>query len=241
MNDGPVLQGVRVLDRTTGIAGPYCTKLLADAGADVVKVERAGGDPLRAHGTGALFEFLNASKRAVTNDTSLLGSAHVIIGNEPLTDDEVRRARPDVVVATITPFGRNGPWVGRPWTEFTLQAACGSTGNRGLPERPPLAAGGRIGEWVAGTYAALAALAAWREAVRCGRGEDVDVAVFDAMALTMTTYPVRLRVVLRLAPAHRDRPEHPAPLRRTNERWLCRLHRQQCPAVPGLPGVHGAT
>ena len=189
MNDGPVLQGVRVLDRTTGIAGPYCTKLLADAGADVVKVERAGGDPLRAHGTGALFEFLNASKRAVTDDTSLLGSAHVIIGNEPLTDDEVRRARPDVVVATITPFGRNGPWVGRPWTEFTLQAACGSTGNRGLPERPPLAAGGRIGEWVAGTYAALAALAAWREAVRCGRGEDVDVAVFDAMALTMTTYP----------------------------------------------------
>ena len=95
----------------------------------------------------------------------------------------------NLVVVTITPFGRNGPWVGRPWTEFTLQAACGSTGNRGLPEQPPLAAGGRIGEWVAGTYAALAALAAHREARRSGRGEDVDVALLDCMAVTMTTYP----------------------------------------------------
>jgi crotonobetainyl-CoA:carnitine CoA-transferase CaiB-like acyl-CoA transferase len=189
MTGGPLLGGVRVLDRSTGIAGPYCTKLLADAGADVVKVERDAGDPLRTHGMGALFEFLNASKRAVTDDVALLGSAHVLICDEPLSQDEVDQARPDLVTVTITPFGRNGPWMGRPWTEFTLQAACGSTGNRGLPERPPLAAGGRIGEWVAGTYAALAAVAAEREARRSGRGEDVDVAILDCMAVTMTTYP----------------------------------------------------
>ncbi|HXB36760.1 MAG TPA: CoA transferase, partial [Acidimicrobiales bacterium] len=188
MTEGPVLGDVRVLDRSAGIAGPYCTKLLADAGADVVKVERVG-DPLRAHGTGALFEFLNTSKRAVTDGGGLLESAHVLICNEPPAQDELGQARPDLVVVTITPFGRHGPWVGRPWTEFTLQAACGSTGNRGLPERPPLAAGGRIGEWVAGTYAALAALAALREARRSGRGEDVDVALLDCMAVTMTTYP----------------------------------------------------
>lgn len=189
MNGGPVLGDVRVLDRSTGIAGPYCTKLLADAGADVVKVERDREDPQRAHGTGALYEFLNASKRAVTDDTGLLGSADVLICNEPPFEDELDGARPDLVVVTITPFGRQGPWVGRPWTEFTLQAACGSTGNRGLPERPPLAAGGRIGEWVAGSYAALAALAALREAQRSGRGEDVDVSLLDCMAVTMTTYP----------------------------------------------------
>ncbi|HXA72803.1 MAG TPA: CoA transferase [Acidimicrobiales bacterium] len=189
MTRGPVLQGVRVLDRSTGIAGPYCTKLLADAGADIVKVEREADDPVRAHGTGALFEFLNASKRAVIDDGGLLAFAHMVICNEPPTPDELVQARPDLVVVTITPFGRDGPWVGRPWTEFTLQAACGSTGNRGLPERPPLAAGGRIGEWVAGTYAALAALAALREAQRSGRGEDVDVALLDCMAVTMTTYP----------------------------------------------------
>jgi crotonobetainyl-CoA:carnitine CoA-transferase CaiB-like acyl-CoA transferase len=189
MTGGPVLRGVRVLDRSTGIAGPYCTKLLADAGADVVKVERAAEDPLRAQGTGALFEFLNASKRGVTDDRELLAAADVVVCNEPPADDELARARRDLVVATITPFGRRGPWVGRPWTEFTLQAACGSTGNRGLPERPPLAAGGRIGEWVAGTYGALAALAALREARRSGHGEDVDVAILDCMAVTMTTYP----------------------------------------------------
>jgi crotonobetainyl-CoA:carnitine CoA-transferase CaiB-like acyl-CoA transferase len=188
VTDGPVLRAVRVLDRSTGIAGPYCTKLLADAGADVVKVER-DEDPLRAHGTGALFEFLNASKRSVTDDPGLLASANLVVCDEPPSDEEIDGAPRALVVVTITPFGRCGPWVGRPWTEFTLQAACGSIGNRGLPERPPLTAGGRIGEWVAGTYAGLAALAALREARRSGQGEDVDVSILDCMALTMTTYP----------------------------------------------------
>jgi crotonobetainyl-CoA:carnitine CoA-transferase CaiB-like acyl-CoA transferase len=93
------------------------------------------------------------------------------------------------VVVTITPFGCEGPWVNHPTTEFTLQAACGSTGQRGLPEQPPLAAGGRIGEWVTGTYAALGAVAAYREAARCGEGDHVDVAMLDCMAVTMVTYP----------------------------------------------------
>ena len=127
----PVLDGLRVLDRTSGIAGPYCTKLLADAGADVVKVEAGAGDPLRGQGTGALFEFLNASKRSVTDDASLLAAADVVVCDEPLTDEERRHARPAVVAVSITPFGRCGPWAAtRPWTEFTLQAACGSIGQR---------------------------------------------------------------------------------------------------------------
>src|SRR5438105_11256952 len=62
---GHMLHGARVVDRTTQIAGPYCTKLLADAGAGVVKVEDAGGDPLRRWRSGGLFEFLNTSKRSV--------------------------------------------------------------------------------------------------------------------------------------------------------------------------------
>src|SRR4051794_13751449 len=61
----PMLDTIRILDRTSGIAGPYCTKVLADAGADVVKVEQSDGDPLRRRGSGALFEYLNASKRSV--------------------------------------------------------------------------------------------------------------------------------------------------------------------------------
>ena len=185
----PALDGVNVLDRTTGIAGSYCTKLLADAGADVVKGERPAGEPLRERGTGALFEFLNTSKRSVTHDADLVPSADLLICNECPGEEEMRSADAALVVVTITPFGLQGPWVGRPWTEFTLQAACGSIGNRGLPEQPPLAAGGRIGEWVAGTFAALGALAALSEAQRSGHGEVVDVAILDCMAVTMATYP----------------------------------------------------
>jgi crotonobetainyl-CoA:carnitine CoA-transferase CaiB-like acyl-CoA transferase len=185
-----MLEGVRVVDLTTDIAGPYCTKVLADAGADVIKVEPPTGDPLRSWGSGALFEFLNTSKRSVDGEADdLVAAADLLVTGEPGDLDALWRANPALVVVTITPFGCEGPWADRPSTEFTLQAACGSTGQRGLPEQPPLSAGGRIGEWVTGTYAALGAVAAYREARRCGRGDHVDVAMLDCMAVTMVTYP----------------------------------------------------
>ena len=185
-----MLDGVRVVDCTTEIAGPYCSKLLADAGADVVKVEPPEGDPLRHWGSGALFEYLNTSRRSVRGRPGdLLASADVFVSNEPVDTGVLWRDNPSLVVVTITPFGCNGPWAGRPSTEFTLQAACGSIGQRGLPEQPPLSAGGRLGEWISGTYAALGAIAALREASRSGHGELVDVAMLDCMAVTMVTYP----------------------------------------------------
>ena len=185
-----MLEDVRVVDCTTGIAGPYCSKLLADAGADVVKVESPEGDPLRRWGSGALFEYLNTSKRSIQGGASdLLATADVFVTNERVEPGDLWAENPSLVIVTITPFGGEGPWAGRPSTEFTLQAACGSIGQRGLPEQPPLAAGGRLGEWTSGTYAALGALAALREASRCGQGELVDVAMLDCMAVTMVTYP----------------------------------------------------
>jgi len=190
-----VLHGVRVLDRTTGIAGPYCSKVLADAGAEVVKVEPPGGDPLRATRAGALFQFLHTSKRSTSStalggrEADLLAAADVFLTNDPMDVARARETAPRLVVTTVTPYGCQGPWVGRPWTEFVLQAACGSTGGRGAPEDPPLSAGGRIGEWVAGTYAALGTLAAFREARRSGHGDHVDVAILDCMAVTMVTCP----------------------------------------------------
>jgi crotonobetainyl-CoA:carnitine CoA-transferase CaiB-like acyl-CoA transferase len=185
-----MLDGVRVVDCTTAIAGPYCSKLLADAGADVVKVEPPDGDPLRHWGSGALFEYLNTSKRSVRGDVSdLLDTADIFVSNEPVDPGALWAENPSLVIVTITPFGGEGPWAGRPSTEFTLQASCGSIGQRGLPEQPPLAAGGRLGEWTSGTYAALGAIAALREASRCGQGDLVDVAMLDCMAVTMVTYP----------------------------------------------------
>ncbi len=192
-----MLAGLRIVDLSTEIAGPYCTKLLTDAGADTVKVEPPGGDPMRRWMSGALFEFLHTSRRSVvgTPDDAVVGdllaSADVVVESGPPGSFDVaalQAVNPTVVVVSITPFGQDGPWSERAATEFTLQACCGSTGFRGVPERPPLAAGGRIGEWVGGTYAAVAAVAAWLSARTTGRGEHVDLALLDTMALTMNTY-----------------------------------------------------
>jgi len=172
-----VLEGVRVVDRTTQIAGPYCTKLLADAGADVVTAS-SGHD-------GGLYEYLHASKSL--GDASI-EDADVLVLEEPVDVERLWAVSPALVVVTITPFGCGGPWAGRPATEFTLQAACGSTATRGLPENPPLAAGGRVGEWLAGTYAAVGAVGALRSAQRSGVGEHVDVAMLDCMTVAMTTF-----------------------------------------------------
>ena len=197
-----MLDGMRVVDLSTEIAGPYCTKLLADAGADVVKVEPPGGDPLRGWRSGALFEFLHTSRRSVTGApdddhvVDLCAAADIVVESGPpgqwrsrvLDGGRLRERNPGLVAVSITPFGQDGPWANWAATEFTLQAWCGSTAGRGLPEDPPVAAGGRIGDWMSGSYAAVAALGAWLRATRTGQGETIDVAQLDCMALTMNTY-----------------------------------------------------
>lgn len=209
----PPLAGTRVLDLSSEIAGPYCSKLLADAGADVLKIELPAGDPLRrwtASGTqlpanedGVLFRFLNTSKRSAVVDyttdrgrqqlLALAADADLVIESIAPGAIEALGLGPEVLwernralsVVSISPFGRGGPWSDRPATEFTLQAWCGSTAARGTLEQPPIAAGGRLGEWLGGTYAAVAALTAYHGARRSGRGEHVDLSLFEVMALTM--------------------------------------------------------
>jgi crotonobetainyl-CoA:carnitine CoA-transferase CaiB-like acyl-CoA transferase len=186
-----MLGGVRVVDLVGGIAGGYCTKLLADAGADVVVVEPPGGAASRRAGPPGLFEFLHTSKRSVTAGTEgpLVAAADVVVAGAGFDVAAARRDAPGLVVVTITPVGEDGPWAGRPANEFVLQAACGSTGGRGVPGETPLSAGGSLGEWLAGTYAAAGAVAAWLGASRTGRGERVDVSMLDCMAVGMVTFP----------------------------------------------------
>jgi crotonobetainyl-CoA:carnitine CoA-transferase CaiB-like acyl-CoA transferase len=167
----------RVLERASGIAGAYAGKLFADAGADVARV----GTPEDS----ALGRFLAAGKRIATAPGSLAEQADLVV-----TDDaafEPRAAGPQVV-CWITPWGRTGPCAGRAWSEFVLQAESGSIGTRGLPGREPFQAGGRITEWVGGTYAAVAALAALHRMRRSGHGERIDFSLFEAITLAGTNY-----------------------------------------------------
>jgi len=210
------LTGLRVLDLTQGIPGAYATKTLVDAGAEVIKLEPPEGDFLRrwsASGAtipdgedGALFQFLSASKQSVAVDLKrkddrdlvlrLAAVADLLVENfEPgvrdalgLSFETLQATNPALSLVSITPWGQTGPWATRPATEFTLQAAVGATAYRQYPGRIPVAAGGRIGEWLTGAYAAEGALLAWLSARKTGRGQHVDVSMFEAMVLAMTVY-----------------------------------------------------
>jgi crotonobetainyl-CoA:carnitine CoA-transferase CaiB-like acyl-CoA transferase len=195
-----VFEDLRVVSLAGGIAGAYCAKLLGDAGADVVLVEPEGGAPLRrwtacgidpGERDGALFRFLHAGARAVTSPPGPWVAATDIVVCDELDGvdiETVRAAHPAVVIVTITPFGWDGTWRDRPATEFTLQAWAGSSGQRGTPDRPPLAVGARLAEWIAGVYAAGGAAAAARASRASGHGDHVDVAVIDAIAVAMANF-----------------------------------------------------
>ena len=214
----PPLNGYTVLDLSTGIAGAYCTKLLADGGADVVKVEAPEGDSLRywsasgatPHGDGALFRFLAGGKRSVVVDVGhpadvdsverLLASADAVVWSRGSSAAEysafapqaVHERHPHLVVTSLTPFGLDGPWSALPATEFTLQAwSGGAIGiGRGLQDRAPVHVGGRAGDWVAGAYASALTLAFRARALRDGRGELIDMSMLEAQILCLTYYPV---------------------------------------------------
>lgn len=210
------LAGLRVVDLSREISGPYATKLLVDAGAEVCKVEPPGGDPLRrwtashrslrAGEDGALFQYLNASKQSVVAalDTEegrdlvlrLARDADLVVTDRsPARLEELglglqalQHARPTLSLLAITPWGGTGPWADRPCTEFTLQAATGSTAYRGMRDRLPVAAGGRFGEWVGGVFGAVGAISAWLSARKTGRGQQVDLSLFECLLLSMTVY-----------------------------------------------------
>jgi crotonobetainyl-CoA:carnitine CoA-transferase CaiB-like acyl-CoA transferase len=208
------LRDLRVIDLSTGIAGGYATKLLCDAGADVMKVEPPGGDPLRrftASGRplegrdGPLFQFLAAGKRSavgVPGDAhveELVADAHLVVESFETDVFEAARhveQRSGLVVLSITPFGRTGPYAGRPATEFTVQAECGSIATRGLVSQPPIMAGGRTTEWVGGTFAAVAALAAVQRARAHGLGEHIDFSLLEVMNIAGTMYTDLLNSLL---------------------------------------------
>jgi crotonobetainyl-CoA:carnitine CoA-transferase CaiB-like acyl-CoA transferase len=190
------LDDVVVLEFATGVAGPYCGKLLADLGARVVKVEPPGGDPLRGEpplvdGESAFFNYLNANKLGAQADPGspaldrLLRHTDVVIhslrGPEAV-EFELRAAAlaPRAAILSVTPYGRTGEkaeWMATPFTEW---ATSGFFYFAGDPAREPLSIPGFQAEFHAGLHAAIAALAALWHARETGEGQRVEVSHQEA-------------------------------------------------------------
>ena len=216
--EGAVLDRVRVLELTRTIGGAYTAKLFADAGAEVIKVEPPGGDRLRSwsasgspaggdSGDGAFFQFLNAGKRstvvdlddpvgrerfrssAATADLVIEDWGAGVVESMGLGHAELAEANQSLVMLSISPWGRGGPWDQRPANEFTLQSWVGSTHSRGIPDEMPLGVGGQLGDFLVAANAGALGLAALMAARRDGTpGEHVDVSAYEAMTTSFVVY-----------------------------------------------------
>ena len=177
------LAGVRVIDLTRVLAGPFCTQLLADMGADVVKVEGPDGDLMRRMGTvreglSWYFAQFNRNKRSVVLDlygepgrtalADLLRSADVLVenyrpgvlANMGFGPDRIEELNPRLIVASVNGYGSTGPYAERPSFDFIAQAMSGFMAATGVPDGEPMRTSPPIGDLVAGLYAAFGVVCA---------------------------------------------------------------------------------
>ena len=221
MPDFLPLEGVRVLDLSRHTAGPFCTRMLADYGADVIKVEDPnGGDPARSIGPfyhdephperSGLFLFLNTSKRSVTIDfrtergrdlvRALARSSDLVIESfapgvlaaRGLGYDALASENPKLVMTSITNFGQGGPY--RDWqvTDLTLYAMAGDMWGSGDPDLEPVKTAGRMATFHVGYAAALAASIALHSAAARGRGHWVDLSAYEVTSQSIDFRLLRL-------------------------------------------------
>ena len=205
------LSVLRVLDLSEGVAGAYCSKLLAGFGADVIKVEApGGGDPLRRHGPfpadvprrekGALFLYLNTGKKSITLDIAqrtgallfrrLVEEAEVVVESFPpghlaglgLSYESLARIKPRLVMTSVTPFGQDGPYAGYKATNLTAFAAGGQMAVTSETGRKPLNNGGYQAEYQAGLHAFAATAVVAFSADATEVGQHIDVAAVECMA-----------------------------------------------------------
>jgi crotonobetainyl-CoA:carnitine CoA-transferase CaiB-like acyl-CoA transferase len=202
-NAGP-LAGLRVLDVSTYLAGPYAATLLGDLGADVVKIEPPAGEESRhlgpeRGGERAPFVAVNRNKRSLVLDLEtgaggealrkLLARSDAIITNvrEPalsrlgLDYDSCCRERPDIIWAGVTAFGADGPYAGRPGIDFLAQAYAGLISLTGEPDGPPVRLTVPLTDVMTSLLVTSGILAALHERSRSDRGQRIDVSLLDAL------------------------------------------------------------
>ncbi|MBT4513417.1 MAG: CoA transferase, partial [Chloroflexi bacterium] len=198
------LSQLRVVEIGQYVSAPYAGKLLADLGADVIKIEQKGtGDPLRSEGSfpddpsdptiGVLFKYLNANKCSVEadikegNDTAtvlrLVAEADIVIENLGVDGlesiglgfEQLVNANPTIALIRISDFGQDGVYPDIPSTDFTVQAASGWVTRHMAPGQDPVQVGGRVSDYACGVDAACAALTAYRTACQLGEAVTTDV------------------------------------------------------------------
>jgi CoA:oxalate CoA-transferase len=208
---GPPLDGIRVLDLTQVVAGPYSTMMLADMGAEVVKIERAGhGDDLRRtvpyrgrEGHEDYFNALNRSKKSVALDLKdrkhqaialrLLQQADVIVENfSPGTVERlglgwevVHKLNPRILYCSLSGFGQTGPYRNRKALDPIIQAATGIMSVTGSPDAEPTMVGAPLADVIAGMFAAYAIVSALRVVTDTGGGQFIDLSMQDALLASL--------------------------------------------------------
>jgi crotonobetainyl-CoA:carnitine CoA-transferase CaiB-like acyl-CoA transferase len=243
----PLGGGFRVLDLSDGIAGAYCTKTLADAGAEVIMVEPPGGRSLRNRSAAggavdpvygsAFFQFLTCSKSSVVvdlehaNDVALveelIRSADAIVWSEnsqlcahrALSVESLRATAPHALVLALTGYGLTGPWAGRPSNEFVWQAMSGSAWNHGSCHGEPVMIGGNSGDYAQGTVGALGIMFARARAALTGDGELIDVAGLEVLQLTHSMFPVTF-LDMTGRPYRTERSDPIPGIHRTKDGWV---------------------
>jgi crotonobetainyl-CoA:carnitine CoA-transferase CaiB-like acyl-CoA transferase len=207
-----ILSDVRVLDLSAEVAGPFCTKLLAGLGAEVIKVESPGcGDVARRTGPfpgaephpeqSALFLYLNTGKKSVTLDIASQTGAAMLrrlaqecdilvesfrpgyLNSWGLSYDALEGLNPGLIYTSVTPFGQSGPYRDYRGSELIAQATGGLMQTIGLPDREPLKIGGHAALYTTGISAFSATMIALYARDVLGHGQHVDVAAMETMAV----------------------------------------------------------
>ena len=198
------LDGIRVLELTDGIAGPFCAKMLADYGAEVIRIESPRHVPrqyehLNWAESAALYLHLNLNKKSVTLDIELDRGRELLLDLASRCDvvvesmrpgaaeglgigyETLSEPRPELVMTSITPFGQTGPYRDWSFTEITVLAMSGAMNREGLPGRPPLRYGGEIAQYFTGVAASAATVGALVGVATTGIGDWVDISIFESM------------------------------------------------------------
>ena len=259
---GP-LDGVRVLDLSRFIAGPLCAQLLGDMGAEVIKVERPGGEDAREQGPRYRGESLytmafNRNKLGVTLDTRHPAAADILerlirvsdvlvenyrpgtLASMGLDARRLHELNPGLVVTSLSGFGQTGPLSERALFDPIAQAMSGLMALTGDPDGPPVLTGTYIADHLAGLYGAIGTLLALFARQQTGAGQVVDIASLDAVFSCLGSRPLEV-AMLGLVPGRhgsRDAFSSPANLFRASDGYLY-VHGGTDPLFPRLSAVIG--